>query len=156
MHTYCTSGAYHERAGPWYAWALPSDNRNWRHRFDRCQPYPPAPPAQTRPTVGGAVRSHDTALATGGQKHRWRPRLALGRGLVCTLRRLMHIDPYSLDRSRRFRRESTAILTLSPKETWRWTSISKPSLWHCTSLWTILTRATSNPACPPAGGRRHR
>ena len=40
MHTSCTSGAYHERAGPLYAWALPSDNREWRHCFDRCQPYP--------------------------------------------------------------------------------------------------------------------
>src|SRR5713226_5891498 len=38
-------------------------------------------------------------------------------------KRLMHIDSYSLDRSGRFRRESTAILTLYPTETWPWTSI---------------------------------
>ena len=28
MHTYFTAGAYHERAGPLYAWALPRDSRN--------------------------------------------------------------------------------------------------------------------------------
>ena len=81
-----------------------------------------------------------------------------GRGALFTVdpRRLMHIDPCSLDRSGRFRRESTAISTLSPKETWPWTSISKPSWWHCTSSWTIFTRATSYPVCPPVVVRRHR
>src|SRR4029450_11569552 len=87
---------------------------------------------------------------------RWQVAGASAHQESTTPRRFVHIDPYSLDRSRRFRRESTAILTLSPKETWPWTSISKPSLWHCTSSWTIFTRATSNPACPPVVGQRHR
>ena len=56
-----------KRTGPLYAWALPRTNRKWRNRFDRCQLHPPAPPAQTRPAVGGALRGHDTSLATGGQ-----------------------------------------------------------------------------------------
>ena len=71
-------------------------------------------------------------------------------------RRLMHIDLCSLDRSGRFRRESTAISTLSPKETGPWNSISKPSCSHCTSSWTIFTSATSNPAYPPVGDHRPR
>ena len=63
-------------------------------------------------------------------------------------KRLMPMDPSSLARNRRFRRESSAISTLCPKETWLWTSLSKPSSPHCTSSWTMFTRLIAGLRCP--------
>ena len=44
-----------------------------------------------------------------------------------TSRRLMHMAPSSLDRNRRFRRDSSAIATLSPQETGPGHALSQPA-----------------------------
>src|SRR4029434_1840361 len=78
-------------------------------------------PILSRIFFGNARHDFSWHTSAGGTH---RPRAGL---LGRRIRRLMHIDSYSLDRSGRFRRESTAISHLCPKETWLWTSISKPS-----------------------------
>src|SRR4030095_9311466 len=85
MQTDLTSGAYHGRTGRLYVWSLSRSKRNGRNGLDLRGSQPPTAAAQTRAALGGTVRSHDTPLAAGGQKHRWPPWLAVGSGLVCAL-----------------------------------------------------------------------
>src|SRR5262245_17114401 len=85
MQTDLTSGAHHGRTGRLYVWSLSRSKRNRRNGLDLRRSQPPVTSAQTRASLGGTVRGHDAPLAAGGQKHRWRTRLAMGCGLVCAL-----------------------------------------------------------------------
>src|SRR6266702_2037196 len=85
MQTDLTSGAHHGRTGRLYVWSLSRSKRTRRNGLDLRGSQPPAASAQTRASMGGALRGHDAPLATGGQKHRWPPWLGVGCGLVRAL-----------------------------------------------------------------------
>ena len=82
------SGVPHERTRSLYAWGLPWGNCPRRNRPGLCGSQPSAVAAQACSALGGAVRGHDASLATGRQKHRWPPWLAVGCGVVCALDRV--------------------------------------------------------------------